>query len=197
MTWWPADKFGPNGPDWLGTGYWYLGPVSIPPLVPVVGMTDRTTTTVYFLYWNGTSGLSLETTRSPASQNYYTFQPWDGPFISGLRLGVNNGALVLDNKMGKHGRQQTHPIFVPSYTQPLAQTYPEPTNYPAPGVPTIPGIPSSTPPPTGGGYAAFEKAYTTNTPPLLIAQFSPTTGLFYLTLYASGGPYNIAVTNLS
>ena len=190
------DLYGPAGPTWQGvTGYFYLGPITRPPLVPLVGMTDRTTGTVEFLYWNGTTGLTLSSTRSPALQNYSVYGPWDGPYISGVRMGVNNAAINLDVHNGWQFRQD-HPIICPTQTTPLAQSYPEPTNYPAPGIPSVPGIPSSTPPPTGGGYAAFEAAYAANTPPLLIAVYNNKSGKFDLKLYAPGGPYTIVTTNI-
>ena len=168
---WQYDRRIGNGPWGSGFGYLYLGPISQPPLVPTVGMTDRVTGTVYWLYWDGADHLELSTTRSAASQNFYTFQPYDGPYIGGMLLGVSNGHLVLGG--GNPGNQTTHPIFAPNFNQPLAQSYPEPTNYPAPGIPNIPGIPSSTPPPTGGGYAAFLSAYASNDPPLVIVQPTP------------------------
>lgn len=172
MSWFPWDKFGPIGPDWLGTGYWYLGPISVPPLVPAVGMTDENGD-VWWLYWDGDTHLMLSDTLSPALQNNYTFKQGDGPYLgaTGLILSVSvqvpgrggEPHLIASYPCSDAG----HPVFAPNWNAPLSQSYPEPSNYPAPGVPQIPGIPSTTVPPTGGGFAAFEQAYATNDPPLL------------------------------
>lgn len=173
------------GDNWWGTGYFYLGPVRIPPLVPVIGMVDIAINgTVWWLFWDGVDHLMLSSTLPAGCQNYYVFQPEDGPYIgtTGLKLGVNSTPQPYNFGLTVGGEPHLqiywpsentffpnagHPIFAPNINAPLGMKVPEPSNYPAPGIPNIPGIPSSTPPPTGGGFAAFEAAYATNQPPLV------------------------------
>lgn len=151
-----------------GSGYLYLGPTTIPPLVPAVGMVDEVTGTTYYLSWNGTNSLRLQTTLPPGLQNHTIYKPHDGPWLPfGRQLGVNNGSAVVNLQLNPKQPNRGGPILAFNYNSPLAQSYPEPTNYPAPGTPTTPGIPSSTPPPTGGGYSAFLAAFSTNKPTLV------------------------------
>lgn len=158
--------------EWWRWGYWWLGPVLIPPLVPAVGITDRVTGTVYYLLWDGNDHLVLSTTLPTPLQNNYVFPPWDGPFLgtTGVRLGISNGRVVFDVGW----TESSHPLFTPNMNAPLDFVAPEPSNYPAPQPPVIPGIPSTSPVPTGGGYAAFEAAFATNQPPFVSSLSTPT-----------------------
>lgn len=131
-------------------------------------------------------------TTSQAGQDVRVYGPWDGPYMgsTGCRLGVTTASIstpsgptpagvphlqfdfpnpVDPTTLAAINAPAQGPVVVAPYILgPQQQSYPEPTNYPAPGIPAIPGIPSTTPPPTGGGWAAFLAAYATNTPPLLL-----------------------------
>ncbi len=136
------------------SGYFDLGPIRIPPLLPYTGLVDRVTGVTHYLGQNGTA-VVLSTTK-PAGINATVYQPFDGPFLPyGTKLGSSSGALVLDLIPEANA---SAPVWIYSTTNPLGEAYPEPTNYPAPLPPVIPGIPSTSPVPTGGGYAAFNKA---------------------------------------
>ena len=51
-------------------GYFNLGPVQIPPIPPVVGMTDRAGTgQVWYLFWDGEDHLMLSSVLPPACQS--------------------------------------------------------------------------------------------------------------------------------
>ena len=145
-------------------GLYDLGPISQPPRVPYVGVVDRVTAVTYFLNWSG-SAVTLTTTKLP-SLNYTIYQPYDGPFLGhGVRAYTSSGVLAFDKVPGNSLSAVCW--LIPPV--PGQETYPEPTNYPATPPPVIPGIPSSTVPPTGGGYAAFLAAWETNTPNFLTA----------------------------
>ena len=189
LDWQYDRRIGNGGPWGSGFGYTYLGPISQPPLVPAVGMTDENGK-VWWLYWDGNDHLLLSDSLSAALQNNYTYKQGDGPYLgaTGMILSVSvkvpghlgEPHLIVNYPIKSAG----HPVFCPNVHAPLGQEYPEPSNYPAPGIPAIPGIPSSTPPPTGGGFAAFEAAYQTNNPPLLTSVATPILrDIFHLIFY--------------
>lgn len=158
---------------------------------------------VWYLMWDGATHLQITSTppraytfpnsqnwntTSLAGQNVTVYGPWDGPYLgtTGCRLGVTtqgfsptNPHLQIDFPDQAGPATQVHSgafgpnVVAPYILGPQQQSYPEPSNYPAPGIPTIPGIPSTTPPPTGGGWAAFLAAYATNTPPLISVEPTP------------------------
>ena len=174
-------------------GFWNIGPVHIPPIPPVVGMTDRAGTgEVWWLFWDSGSHLLLSNTLPAAAQNNYTYGPYDGPYIgsTGWRLGVTTAAqpayslpagephLVVDfpdsnggSSAGQGWTSGAKPLTCPDYFAPLLWQVPESTGWPAPQPGTIPGIPSTSPPPTGGGYAAFLAAFATNRPVLVTSGY--------------------------
>lgn len=183
-----------EGTTW---GYFDLGPIRIPPTPPTVGMVDAAGTgQVWFLMWDGAEHLVL-TDEIPtyALGDYTIFEPGDGPYLGGMgwRLGVTTAAqpgsfgppgtphLIVDfpshgSMGGSAGPGQGwttihHPLVVPNIAAPGAQSYPESTGWPTPQPPTVPGIPSSSPVPVGGGFAAFDAAIATNTPPSLASVY--------------------------
>lgn len=187
------------GTDLTLWGLSYLGPVLIPPVPTTVGMTDRAGTgQIWYLMWDGETHV-LITNSPPRPYNQTTlsqfigqdvriYGPYDGPYLgaSGCRLGITTQPpapytgvrLEMDfpdqigPSLGSHSGTINPPVLAPDILGPQNISFPEPSNYPAPGVPVIPGIPSTTPAPTGGGYAAFLAAYTTNTPPLILPVFN-------------------------
>lgn len=188
------NPFGPGGSDWWGQGYFYLGPLRIPPTPPTVGMTDRAGTgQVWYLMWDGENHLVLTNVIPTYAQgDYYVFQPYDGPYLgsTGWRMGVTTALqagqllpagtphLLIDfpasNGGGAPGSghpHHDHPLVAPNINAPGAQRYPESTGWPAPQPPTVPGIPSSSPVPSGGGFAAFQDAFATNAPPLVSSTY--------------------------
>lgn len=170
--------------DW--GAYHNLGPVQIPPLAPAVGMIDEVTGTTYYLSWNGTNSLRLQTTLPVALQNSHVYTPKAGPWLPfGFQLGVRSGSAVVNAQINRRQPNRGPPILAFNYNSPLLQTYPEPSNYPAPQAPTVPGIPSSTPPPTGGGYAAMLAAFSTNTPSLVTLTWSAG-DVYALVFYVNG-----------
>lgn len=72
-------------------GYYNLGPVQIPPPLPVVGMTDRTTGKVWYLVYDTTGARMALTDTAPTAAPLRVYGAWDGPYIGsyGLRLGVD------------------------------------------------------------------------------------------------------------
>jgi hypothetical protein len=182
----PGGRDGSYGPlgNWVG-GFFDLGPPHIPPIQPAVGMTDRAGTgQVWYLFWDGVDHLILTDTLPTSAQNVYTFQPYDGPYIgqTGWRLGVttetqplshgpaNSPHLVVDvpgTFEGSRWPSSAHPLIAPPVLGQTLWSVPESTGWPTAQPPTVPGIPSSSPVPTGGGYAAFEAAFASNTPVLV------------------------------
>jgi hypothetical protein len=181
------DYDGELGGEWFG--YWKLGPVRIPPIQPTVGMTDRNGTgQVWYLFWDGSDHLLLSNVLPASAQNVYVYQPYDGPYIgaTGWRLGVTTATqagstgpsnaphLVVDVPgTFEQTRWMTsaHPLVAPNINGQAQYVVPESTGWPAPQPPIVPGIPSSSPVPTGGGYAAFEAAFATNSPPLVYFKY--------------------------
>lgn len=179
-------------PDTRIWGFTYLGPIRIPPIPTTIGMADRNTGIIWFLMWDGAAHLVLTNQppqpfaqwqgsnwgiTKPYGQNTIIFGPWDGPYmgVTGWRLGVVTVAgvprLQFDSPDNSaHGGYSASgpPIIAPDINGPQTQYYPESTGYPTPQPPTVPGIPSSAPVPTGGGFAAFQAAYQTNMPPLVL-----------------------------
>ena len=145
-------------------GYANLGPVSIPPKVHYVGMTDTVTGAVRYLSWIGSGALVLSAT-IPAGLSYTLYKAYDGPFMPyGTRVDLVSGTLTLV----KNGEANVSPYpFIFNSTAPLQQVYPEPSNIPTQPPPVVPGIPSTSPVPTGGGYAAFVANEPNNLPTFL------------------------------
>lgn len=84
----------PYYPYWPYFGYSDLGPVQIPPLPQIVGMTDRTTGKVWYLCFDPAVGdrVCLVDTLPPGMVfRAKVYGPYDGPFIEayGLRMGVD------------------------------------------------------------------------------------------------------------
>lgn len=179
-------------------GFWNIGPVHIPPIPPVAGMTDRAGTgEIWYLFWDGESHLLLTNTLPAVCQDIYIFQPYDGPYLgsTGWRMGVTTASqpatpnspatpagephLVIDfpdsnggvAASGQGYTSSARPMTVPNYFAPLQWRVPESTGWPAPQPGTIPGIPSTAPPATGGGYAAFLAAFATNVPVLVSSTY--------------------------
>jgi hypothetical protein len=194
------DYDGELGSEWWG--YFKLGPVRIPPIQPTVGMVDRAGSgQVWFLMWDAANHLLLTDELPASAQNVYVFGPYDGPYIgqTGWRLGVTTnvgfilgqsslgGPAPLGGLVGPHlvvdvpgtfensrWPSSAHPLIAPSVFGQAAWRVPESTGWPAPRPPVVPGIPSSSPVPTGGGYAAFEGNFANNSPPLVSSTFVPT-----------------------
>jgi hypothetical protein len=177
------DYDGMLGSEWWG--YFKLGPVRIPPIQPTVGMTDRAGTgQVWYLFWDGEEHLLLSDQLPASAQNVYVFQPYDGPYIgqTGWRLGVttetqansfgpaNAPHLIVDvpgTFEGSRWPVSGHPLVAPNINGQAQWAAPESSGWPTPQPPLVPGIPSSSPAPSGGGYAAFEAAFATNSPLLV------------------------------
>lgn len=173
---------------WWTLGFWNLGPVHIPPIPPVVGMTDRAGTgQVWYLFWDGEQNLILTDVLPPACQDVYVFQPWDGPYIgvTGWRLGVTTAPLAESGENEPHLQvdvpgtfehvslgSAAKPLTCPNVFAPLFWSVPEATGWPAPQPGMIPGIPSTAPPSTGGGYTAFLAAFETNQPVLVSSTYT-------------------------
>lgn len=91
----------PYYPFWPYYGYFDMGPVQLPPLPPIFGMTDRTTGVVWYLTYNkATNHFQLISPNPfPQGRPAKVYPPFDGPWIGGFgwRLGVNNSHLVFDN----------------------------------------------------------------------------------------------------
>lgn len=124
---------------------------------------------------------------APYGQNVSVFGPWDGPYFANWRLGVSTAA-ATDGSGNTHGAGTPRlqfdtpdpyagapvhnsggpPWIAPDINGPATESFPEPSNFPSPQPGVIPTIPSTSPPPTGGGFTAFLAAYTTNTPPLIL-----------------------------
>lgn len=159
-TFWP----GPFGDSQQWGGFYYLGPVSIPPKVSTVAMVDEQNGTTYYLGWNGTA-IIPQTTSPGEYVNIITYNIGMGPFLPyGIQMRMVGGTLT-SSRVGLGNLSGTPWIYrIGNVTQ---QTWPEPTNIPTAPPPTIPGIPSTTPPPTGGGYAAWVANSPNNLPTFL------------------------------
>jgi hypothetical protein len=186
MSWAPDYYDRTQSWEWPHTGYYNLGPVTIPPRLPFTGLVDRATGQTWFVGQNG-STVVLQPTQ-PVAINVKVYQPFDGPFLPyGCRLGVASGTLVLDipGALGTFesndfssdfssdfsqgtitsaplknisGGNASAPIWIYNVNNPLQQSYPEPTNIPTLLPVPVPGVPSSSPAPTGGGFKAFNDA---------------------------------------
>jgi hypothetical protein len=198
------DYDGELGSEWWG--FFKLGPVHIPPIQPTVGMTDRAGTgQVWYLMWDGENHLLLTSVLPTSAQNVSVFQPYDGPYVgqTGWRLGVTTatqaGALpgtphLIVDVPGTFEQSRWpvagHPLIAPNVNGQAQFTAPASTGSPTPQPPQVPGIPSSSPVPTGGGYAAFEAAFATNSPPLVSStQVTPSANVpqpWHLGLWGGG-----------
>lgn len=87
-------------------GYYWLGPVQIPPLPVWIGLTDRVTGVVYYFEIGiQTQHIKLSSTPLPSASPIKIYAPWDGPFLGqyGYRIGISNARLVLDQYPGESG----------------------------------------------------------------------------------------------
>lgn len=92
----------PIYPFWPYYGWFDLGPVQLPPLPPVIGLTDRTIPgVVWYITWNNATGhLQIQDSDPfPQGRPAKVYPPFDGPWIgnSGWRLGVDVGHIIIDN----------------------------------------------------------------------------------------------------
>jgi len=156
----PTDPFGDWAPGY--SGYYNLGPVIIPPRVTYVALTDRVTGAVLYMGQNGTA-VVLTATNPGSGVQFDTFPAFSEPFLPhGLRIFAASGALQSEDLSPEVNL--SGPVWLYNTANPNQQTWPEPTNIPTPPPPVIPGIPSSAPPPTGGGYAAWVANFPNNLP---------------------------------
>jgi hypothetical protein len=121
----------------------------------------------------------------------------DGGGFSGLEIGPSGDVLLADTSdglgvipggstpggpphlvvdvpgtfEGSRWPSSAHPLIAPPIAGQTLWSTPESTGWPTPQPPTVPGIPSSSPLPTGGGYAATEAAFATNTPVLVSSTY--------------------------
>lgn len=95
--------------DWNSWyGFWYLGPIQVPPQAPYVGMTDRTTGEIWYLCFDPARDGRISLTNTiPRSKSIVTrvFGPYDGPFLAdyGLLMGVNNAHVVFGPALNSFG----------------------------------------------------------------------------------------------
>lgn len=162
-------------------GFYNMGPVSIPPKVPYVGMTDTVSGAVKYLSWTGSGAIVLSAT-IPSQLNVTIYKAHDGPYLPlSIRLDLTSGVLVGVDVFPEVN--QSGYAFIFNSTNPFQQTWPEPTNIPTQPPPLVPGIPSTSPVPTGGGYAAFVANAPHNLP------------TFVTVILTKGGVKNVAFFN--
>lgn len=111
----------PYYPFWPYYGYFDLGPMQIPPLPRVVGMTDQVTGTIYYLTWSQASNHIILSTTIPGpiwGRFIRVYGPNDGPIVdsSGWFLGVSNGHLVV-TLFNNASRDSGGPIWAVDPTQ--------------------------------------------------------------------------------
>ena len=96
----------PLFPYWPYYGYYDLGPVQIPPVVPLFGLTDDVTNKVWYVI-AGSDPQRLSLTDIPVGpllnkNRTKVYNAFEGPAVGngGAQLRLHNGRLLLDDAEG-------------------------------------------------------------------------------------------------
>lgn len=116
----------PFYPFWPYYGYFDLGPLQIPPLPPVIGLTDTVTRTVSYLYYNANTAVIVLSSTVLAANEKGSVQVYgigDGPTVptnkGEAQLTLVNGVLTI--KFLPQGNTQSSkqgpPLFIRDINQ--------------------------------------------------------------------------------